>query len=213
MMDVQRFFTGSEFDAGEYLGAHPYSGGTRFALWAPSAREAYVVVDPVADCQKADWYPMHRSAVGLWEADCPEVLPGMYYKYHIVGADGKAVDHCDPYGAAMALRPDDRSIVCELNWDDFTDDEWMRTRTRCLDKPLSIYEVHAGSWRQKPDGSWYTYDELAELLPSYCKKHGYTHIELMPLAEHPFDGSWGYQTTGFLPPPAATAPPPGCAAW
>ena len=209
MMDVQRFFAGAEFDAGEYLGAHPYSGGTRFALWAPSAREAYVVVDPTADCQKADWYPMHRSAVGLWETDCPEVLPGMYYKYHIVGADGKAVDHCDPYGAAMALRPDDRSIVCELNWDDFTDDEWMRTRTRCLDKPLSIYEVHAGSWRQKPDGSWYTYDELAELLPAYCKKHGYTHIELMPLAEHPFDGSWGYQTTGFFAPTSRYGTPAG----
>ena len=106
MMDVQRFFTGAEFDAGEYLGAHPYSGGTRFALWAPSAREAYVVVDPVADCQKADWYPMHRSAVGLWEADCPEVLPGMYYKYHIVGADGKAqISACTHASFLIRKRP------------------------------------------------------------------------------------------------------------
>ena len=81
----------------------------------------------------------------------------------------------------------------------------MQARTKCFDKPLNIYEAHAGSWRQKEDGSWYTYAELAELLPAYCKENGFTHIELMPLAEHPFDGSWGYQITGFLPPPAATA--------
>ena len=87
----------------------------------------------------------------------------------------------------------------------FTDEKWMQERTKCFDKPLNIYEVHAGSWRQKEDGSWYTYAELAELLPAYCKENGFTHIELMPLAEHPFDGSWGYQITGFLRPPAATA--------
>ncbi len=76
----------------------------------------------------------------------------------------------------------------------------MQERTKCFDKPLNIYEVHAGSWRQKEDGSWYTYAELAELLPAYCKENGFTHIELMPLAEHPFDGSWGYQITGFFAP-------------
>ena len=208
-MDVQRFYSGTEFDAGEFMGAHPHEGGTHFALWAPSAREAFVVVDPTPDCCQADWYPMQRGAVGIWEAECPGVSAGMYYKYHIVGADGQAADHCDPYGAAMAKSPDNRSIVAALSWDEFDDEEWMRTRTRCFDQPLSIYEVHAGSWRRKPDGSVYTYDDLAEHLPPYCKKHGYTHIELMPLAEYPFDGSWGYQTTGFFAPTSRYGTPAG----
>ena len=112
---------------------------------------------------------------------------------------GQSVAHCDPYGTAMTLRPDGRSIVSDAP-KSFSDDKWMQERTKCFDKPLNIYEVHAGSWRQKEDGSWYTYAELADLLPAYCKKNGFTHIELMPLAEHPFDGSWGYQTTGFFAP-------------
>ena len=105
--------------------------------------------------------------------------------------------HCDPYGFAMTLRPEGHSILAEMPGG-FTDDDWMAARTKGFDRPMNIYEVHAGSWKRKPDGSWYSYAELAELLPAYCRENGYTHLELMPLAEHPFDGSWGYQVTGFF---------------
>lgn len=208
-MDATRFYAGIEFDAQEFMGAHTYYGGTRFTLWAPAARSVSVVVDKTADSTEADWYEMHRTPEGFWQADCPGVNAGMYYKYHIDGADGVSAFHCDPYGTAMAPQPDARSIVTDLGWEDFDDDEWMQTRTRCYDRPLSIYEVHAGSWRQKPDGSCCSYDELAELLPAYCKKNGYTHIELMPLAEYPFDGSWGYQPIGFFAPTSRYGTPAG----
>lgn len=191
-MNLQEFYTGRTFDAYTFFGAHPYAGGTRFALWAPAARRVQVE-SPIG---RADLVQT-RSAV--WQADLPGAVPGMAYRYWVTGPDGKETAHCDPYGFAAPLRPDDRSIITELPGG-FTDEEWMAGRTRGFDRPLNIYEVHAGSWRRKPDGSWYTYAELAELLPAYCKENGYTHIELMPLAEHPFDGSWGYQITGFYAP-------------
>lgn len=196
-MNMQDFYTGHAFDAYEFFGAHTYFGGTHFAVWAPSAQHIAVETE-------IGTFDLHRTQSAVWECDAPGVQAGMVYQYWVRGANGQSVAHCDPYGTAMTLRPDGRSIVSDAP-KSFSDDKWMQERTKCFDKPLNIYEVHAGSWRQKEDGSWYTYAELADLLPAYCKKNGFTHIELMPLAEHPFDGSWGYQTTGFLRPPAATA--------
>ena len=191
-MNMQDFYTGHAFDAYEFFGAHTYFGGTHFAVWAPSAQHIAVETE-------VGTYDMHRTQSAVWECDAPGVQAGMVYQYWVRGANGQSVAHCDPYGTAMTLRPDGRSIVSDAP-KGFADDKWMQERTKCFDKPLNIYEVHAGSWRQKEDGSWYTYAELADLLPAYCKKNGFTHIELMPLAEHPFDGSWGYQTTGFFAP-------------
>ena len=189
-MNMQDFYTGHAFDAYEFFGAHTYFGGTHFAVWAPSAQHIAVETE-------IGTFDLHRTQSAVWECDAPGVLAGMVYQYWVRGANGQSVAHCDPYGTAMTLRPDGRSIVSDAP-KGFADDKWMQERTKCFDKPLNIYEVHAGSWRQKEDGSWYTYAELADLLPAYCKKNGFTHIELMPLAEHPFDGSWGYQTTGYF---------------
>ncbi len=191
-MDMQAFYTGHAFDAYEFFGAHTYFGGTHFAVWAPAAQYVQVVGE-------FGEYGMHRTYAGVWEADVNGADAGMAYQYRVTGANGRCVDHCDPYGFAMKLRPDGRSIIAERPTG-FSDEAWMAARSKNYDKPLNIYEVHMGSWQQKEDGSWYTYAELAELLPAYCQKYGYTHLELMPLAEHPFDGSWGYQTTGFFAP-------------
>ena len=191
-MDMQAFYTGHAFDAYEFFGAHTYFGGTHFAVWAPGAQYVQVVGE-------FGEYGMHRTCAGVWEADVNGADAGMAYQYRVTGANGRSVDHCDPYGFAMKLRPDGRSIIAECPTG-FADEAWMAARSKNYDKPLNIYEVHMGSWQQKEDGSWYTYAELAELLPAYCQKYGYTHLELMPLAEYPFDGSWGYQTTGFFAP-------------
>ena len=191
-MNMQDFYTGHAFDAYEFFGAHTYFGGTHFAVWAPSAQHIAVETE-------IGTFDLHRTQSAVWECDAPGVNAGMVYQYWVRGANGQSVAHCDPYGTAMTLRPDGRSIVSDRP-QGFDDDQWMQARTKCFDKPLNIYEAHAGSWRQKEDGSWYTYAELAELLPAYCKENGFTHIELMPLAEHPFDGSWGYQITGFFAP-------------
>ena len=191
-MDMQAFYTGHAFDAYEFFGAHTYFGGTHFAVWAPGAQYVQVVGE-------FGEYGMHRTCAGVWEADVNGADAGMAYQYRVTGANGRSVDHCDPYGFAMKLRPDGRSIIAERPTG-FSDEAWLAARSKNYDKPLNIYEVHMGSWQQKEDGSWYTYAELAELLPAYCQKYGYTHLELMPLAEYPFDGSWGYQTTGFFAP-------------
>ena len=191
-MDMQAFYTGHAFDAYEFFGAHSYFGGTHFAVWAPAAQYVQVVGE-------FGEYGMHRTYAGVWEADVNGADAGMAYQYRVTGANGRCVDHCDPYGFAMKLSPDGRSIIAERPTG-FADEAWLAARSKNYDKPLNIYEVHMGSWQQKEDGSWYTYAELAELLPAYCKKYGYTHLELMPLAEYPFDGSWGYQTTGFFAP-------------
>ena len=198
-MEIQDFYTGRAFDAYSVFGAHLTPQGVHFATWAPAARAIRVVLTDAAGNPLGE-LPMHTTHSAVWECEAPEIARGAYYQYRITGADGGTVDHCDPYGFAMALRPDGRSIAAGWPQHPFADEEWMRTRTKNFDKPLNIYEVQAGSWRQKPDGSSYTYAELAEALPAYAKQNGYTHIEFMPLAEYPFDGSWGYQTTGFYAP-------------
>ena len=191
-MNMQDFYTGHAFDAYEFFGAHTYFGGTHFAVWAPSAQHIAVETE-------IGTFDLHRTQSAVWECDAPGVQAGMVYQYWVRGANGQSVAHCDPYGTAMTLRPDGRSIVSDAP-KGFADDKWMQERTKCFDKPLNIYEVHAGSWRQKEDGSWYDYEELAEELIPYLKKMGFNYIEFLPLSEHPADCSWGYQNTGFFAP-------------
>ena len=139
---------------------------------------------------------------GFWEVSVPGTQAGQLYKYRIYAADGSVTEHCDPYGFAMEMRPACCSIVTDLEEYRFTDDAWMQARSADPDAPLNIYEMHLGSWQRNPEDAngWFTYEQLADRLIPYLLDGGYTHVEFLPLSEHPFDGSWGYQNTGFFAP-------------
>lgn len=150
--------------------------------------------------------PMEKADTGVWSAFIPGLAEGDLYKYRVHGADGSTVMRSDPYAFATELRPGTASKLTKLDFT-FDDTAWMERRDKCRNRPLNIYELHAGSWKHKPgttrpDGSdgWYNYEELARELIPWLLEHHFTHVELLPLAEHPFDGSWGYQTTGFFAP-------------
>lgn len=197
------FFLGDCFDAYRTLGAHPFRDGWRFAVWTPSAVAVEI-------CGGFDGWgpgvPMQRAETGIWNGFVPGLQEGEMYKFRIHGRDGSTVMRADPYAFATELRPGTASILTKLDFP-FDDHTWMERRDKCRNLPLNIYELHAGSWKHKPnatceDGSdgWYNYRELARELIPWLLDHRFTHVELLPLAEHPFDGSWGYQTTGFFAP-------------
>ncbi len=198
-MDMYGFYTGKIFDAYEYLGCHWHEKGTTFRVFAPAAERIAVI----GEFNGWTETPMQKIYDGnFWECKVVGVNPGMMYKYRIYRRDGRFIDHCDPYGYGMELRPQNASIVQDLSAYKFKDKQWMRTRTDCKNKPLNIYELHMGSWRKKNEGEtgWFTYSELAEQLIPYVKEQGYNYIELLPISEHPSDNSWGYQNTGFYSP-------------
>ena len=206
-MDINKFYRGEVFDAYRYFGAHLTDGGTLFRTYAPNALKVSVIGD------FSDWddIPMERVEDGrFYELTVPEAAEGMRYKCRIYGKNGSFIDHCDPYGFGMELRPGTCSVIRSLEDYSFTDDEWLADRTDCRDKPMNIYEVHLGSWRRKNDideTGWYSYSEIADELIDYVCKYGYNFIELMPLNEHPCDESWGYQSTGFFAPTARYGTP------
>lgn len=199
-MDFYNFYKGQCFDAYEFFGAHVTDQGTWFRTYAPAANRVAVIGE------FNDWNetPMNRAYDGsTWEVCIPEAKPGQMYKYRIYDQNGRAIDHCDPYGFGMELRPKSASIIRELRSFEFDDWDWMLSRTDRRNEALNIYEVHAGSWHKNPDdpeNGWYNYVELGDLLIPYVKEHGYNYIEFLPLAEHPSDNSWGYQNTGFFAP-------------
>ena len=193
----REFFNGDCFDAYRILGAHPCSDngteGWRFAVWAPGATAVEV-------CGGFDGWeagvPMEKADTGVWSAFVPGLAEGDLYKYRVHGADGSVVMRSDPYAFSTELRPGTASRLAKLDFH-FDDSAWMERRDKCRNRPLNIYEMHVGSWRHKPgskqaDGSdgWYNYEELAKELIPWLLDHHFTHVELLPLAEHPFDGSW-----------------------
>lgn len=198
-MKTYDFYRGNEYFAQEYLGAHLTQDGTVFRTFAPAAERIDLLLEGTP-------YPMQRIEDGnFWEVQVPGVKAGAHYEFAIVHG-GRTVSHADPYGYAMEIRPHHRSIVCDLSFA-WHDEEWMAKRTARLDGPMNIYEMHMGSWRKKSGdepsddpADWYRYDELAEPLVSYLTDAGYNFVEFMPLNEYPFDGSWGYQPTGFFSP-------------
>ena len=208
-MDFQKFYMGDVYDAYTYLGAHVEEDGVVFRTFAPQAEKVMIIgefnnwqEEQMVEAVRAEFYEIHIKGA----------RPGQMYKYVIYGRNGR-VEHCDPYGFGMELRPAFASIVRDLDEFQFTDAKWMKNRSRNFDKPMNIYELHLGSWKRKdadrqddPDRKveegWYQYDEIAEELIQYVKDNHYTHVEFMPLSEHPFDGSWGYQNTGFFAPTA-----------
>lgn len=188
-----------------YLGAHPdvVNGiqGTRFAVWAPNAREVCVI------CDDNYWthgrFYLNSSDSGVWSGFMPGIKHGDTYKYSLRTVSGHVVQKADPYAFYHEVPPRSASIVYDLSGFEWQDGAWLRKResTNWYEQPISIYEVHLGSWKRPRDGrSYFNYRELAHMLVDYVLDLGYTHIELLPITEHPFDGSWGYQTTGYFAP-------------
>ena len=198
-MDFYGFYTGKIFDAYEFLGAHPDKDGTTFRTFAPAASRI-TVIGEFNDWQ--EWELNKTYDGNFWECYAKGAKPGMMYKYRIYRQDGNCVEHCDPYGFGMELRPNFASIIRDLSHYKFKDSKWMQKRSVCKDKPLNIYELHFGSFKKPSEKAddWYTYVEMIDILIPYLKENDYNYIEIMPLSEHPCDESWGYQNTGFFSP-------------
>jgi len=201
--DRYLFGEGRLLYAYQTLGAHleEIDGvkGVRFAVWAPNAERVSVVGNFNRWDERVNPMQVH-SGSGIWELFIPGLGEGDLYRYEILSRNqGYRAMKSDPYGFYAEKRPANASIVYDISGYEWRDDTWVKQRTESsgLDKPMSIYEVHLGSWKRGPNGEWLTYRELAHELVAYVKQMGYTHIELMPIAEHPFDGSWGYQVTGY----------------
>ncbi len=195
MMDLQKFYMGEVFDAYEFFGAHRENDGFTFRTFAPNAR-GITVTGEFNNWQETPLEQYYRS--GIWSCHVENAAYGQMYKYCIYGQNGRQ-EHCDPYGFGMELRPGACSIIRDLSEYRFSDEAWMAKRTRGYDEPLNIYEMHVGSWK-KFGKAFPRYDEIADELIAYLKENNYNSVEFMPLSEHPFDGSWGYQNTGFFAP-------------
>src|SRR5882762_3331630 len=200
--DLHLFNEGSHLRLYEHLGSHLKPGGTQFAVWAPNAKTVNVV---------GDWngWNKHQDALaprgksGIWEGFVKGIGKGTKYKFHIEGQGGYRVDKADPLAIHTETPPRTASVVWDLDYK-WGDSKWMEERTprSALDAPISIYEMHIGSWRRRPEegNRPLNYRELAEPLCEYLKRLGFTHVEFLPVMEHPFYGSWGYQTTGYFAP-------------
>jgi 1,4-alpha-glucan branching enzyme len=203
--DLHLFGEGGHWHIYRVLGAHPHRcgqiEGVIFAVWAPNAERVSVV----GDFNRWDGRvnPMRaRGGSGIWELFIPGLEPGALYKYEIRAHGGHILLKTDPYAAQYQLRPDTAAVVAEPSSHIWQDREWMGQRETgdWQHRPMSVYEVHLGSWRRSDQGGFLDYRELAHRLGDYVKDLGFTHIELLPVTEHPFDGSWGYQTTGYFAP-------------
>lgn len=208
---LDRWNQGIFLEGYNYLGSEPLEGGTtRFRVWAPNARK--VNVAGTFNDWNPDSNPMEKDeATGIWFAEINGAAPGDLYKYQILTADNTTVLKADPYACYSELRPDTASVIYRLEGYHWNDNGWKKKRKELHrpDRPLSLYEVHLGSWKRKQGRSpgYYSYGELANQLIPYVKDMGFTHIELMPVAEHPYDPSWGYQITGFYAPTSRYGPP------
>ena len=187
------------------LGAHPATrdgvAGTRFAVWAPNASDVSVICD--ANGWRPGRNPLRGSNSGVWSGFIPGVVAGHAYKYAIRTQWGERLEKADPFAFYAEHPPKSASVVYDIQHFDWNDADWLQRRrtTDWLNRPVSIYEVQLGSWRRPTDGRrYYNYRELAPMLVEYAQRLGYTHLQLMPITEFPFDGSWGYQVTGYFAP-------------
>ena len=204
--DLHLFSEGSHYRLYDKLGAHltEENGkkGTHFAVWAPSAHHVSLTGDfNEWNAEATPMQPLQSS--GIWTAFVPGVKEGDNYKFHITPSNGMPQsDRCDPYGFAAEVRPKTASLVWDLSKHEWNDQKWMETRQKrnTLEAPVSIYEMHLASWMRGDGNRWLTYREMADKLTEYLVRMGYTHVEFLPIAEHPLDSSWGYQTTGYFAP-------------
>ncbi len=196
------FNQGVNYESYRMLGAHKVKGkggkmGYRFAVWAPNAVSVSVVCDGNGwDRSKGKMFRHENS--GIWEVFLPGISEGQNYKYSIETRRGDLILKADPYAFFSEVRPDTASVTTDLSYQ-WQDDAWIarRSQTMPYDKPMSIYEMHFASWQTREDGSYYSYTEMIDRLIPYLLEMGYTHVEMMPICEYPFDGSWGYQVTGY----------------
>jgi 1,4-alpha-glucan branching enzyme len=213
--DVYLFNEGTHYRLYDHLGSHPGTkdgqAGTWFAVWAPDAERVSVMGDWNGWSQEADPLAL-RGGSGIWEGFLAGVGKGARYKYHVVSGrhQGYKADKADPFALHTEIPPAQASIVWELDYE-WGDDAWMKERAgrQALAAPVSIYEVHLGSWRRVPEEAdrSLSYREIAEPLAAHVRKLGFTHVELMPVTEHPYYGSWGYQTTGYFAPTSRQGTP------
>jgi len=194
----------------ERLGAHPDATGTHFAVWAPNARGVAVIGDWNGWSGSADPLALRGDGSGVWEGRVEGVRAGHRYKYRVVARNGREADKADPFAFACELPPQTASVVASLGYA-WHDGDWLRRRgeVNSLAAPMSTYEVHLGSWRRDPSAPdrILSCGEIADPLADYVADMGFTHVELMPVTEHPFYGSWGYQTTGYFAPSARYGTP------
>ena len=195
------FNRGENYQSYNILGAHPGlcqgEHGYYFAVWAPNAKSVSVV------CDSNNWdraqNPMDKNHnSGIWTCFIPHIGTGEKYKFSIEGLDGQVFLKADPFAFYSEVRPDTASRIADMNYT-WGDRQWMKKRekTAPYDKPMNIYEIHFGSWKRDENGEMLSYAQMADELIPYVKEMGYTHIEIMPICEYPFDGSWGYQVTGY----------------
>lgn len=204
-MNGAEFYQGKAFDAYTYFGAHPEGNGVAFRVYAPNARDVKLEGD-FSGWQEYHMYPCELK--GVFYAYIEGAKPGQMYKYVVYTKNGERVEHCDPYGFAMELRPNWASIITDLNAYEFHDQAWMeQKRDKNYNRPMNIYEFYPASFRQKKrkegedvSASYFGYDEIAKELIAYLKENGFQYLEFLPLSEHPADCSWGYQNTGFYAP-------------
>ncbi|MCJ8012504.1 1,4-alpha-glucan branching protein GlgB [Paenibacillus sp. KQZ6P-2] len=199
--DIYLFHEGTSYHSYRILGAHPAVEdgleGVRFTVWAPHARHVGLASD--FNGWNGDEDSLHKIPYsGIWTRFFPDISTGTFYKYDIQGPKGERFLKADPYAFAAEVRPASASVVTSLKGYTWQDAAWRRKKKRLQSKPVNIYEVHLGTWKRKEDGELYNYREIAELLIPYLKQMNYTHVEFMPLAEHPYDLSWGYQCTGYF---------------
>ncbi len=211
--DLYLFGEGRFLNSYEKFGAHLRETdgvkGVNFVVWAPNAHRVSIIGN--FNAWDARLHPMRRhDPIGVWELFIPGLGEGEVYRYDVVSRfDAYHAEKTDPYGFFAELRPANASIVVNIEGYDWGDDDWMtkRAETKPLNQPMLIYEVHLGSWRFNEQGKWLTYRELADVLVAYVKNMNYTHVELMPVSEHPLDASWGYQVTGYYAPTSRFGPP------
>ncbi|NLK94111.1 MAG: 1,4-alpha-glucan branching protein GlgB [Clostridiales bacterium] len=204
-LELEKYYLGNSFEGYKIYGAHITKennvNGVRFTVYAPNA--AHIQIIGEFNLWDGSNYEMNRvDSEGTYSIFVENVTKGMMYKYRIFQKDGRTVDRADPYAFYSELRPGTASIVASLDNSIFNDGNWIKKRNINYNKPLNIYEMHFGSWRQKEGKNvqdrWIKYNELSDSLIPYLKENNFTHVEILPLLEHPFDGSWGYQVSGFF---------------
>ena len=197
-LPVYLFRQGRNSRSYEFFGSHAVPGGTVFRVWAPNAKSVSVTGDFCGWSETA--HPMHEISSGIWETEVKGIKRYDAYKYSIEDKRGVRRMKADPYAFHAETRPGTASKFYELGGFEWTDKPYFQKKMRrtIYESPVNIYEMHAGSWRTNEDGSFLSYRMLADELVPYLTEMGYTHVELMPITEHPFDGSWGYQTTGYF---------------